>query len=201
MKISSLGLTSYENTFLAMREFTENRTAKSDDEIWCVEHYPVFTLGQAGDRRHVLAQSDIPIVETDRGGQVTYHGPGQAILYVLLDLKRMALGVKALVKSMEQSVIDMVAEYDVVGERVPGAPGVYVAGEKICALGLRIRKGCSYHGLALNVNMDMSPFTLINPCGYAGLRTTQLVDLGISCTTDSAARRVGEVLMEQLENR
>lgn len=159
-----------------MRAFTDSRDADTPDELWLLEHPPVFTLGQAGRPEHLLAPGTIPVIQTDRGGQVTYHGPGQLVAYVLLDLRRAGIGIKRLVERLEQAVIDLLAEHGIEAERRANAPGVYVAGAKIASLGLRVRNGCSYHGLALNVDMDLEPFSRINPCGYAGLSITQLVD-------------------------
>jgi lipoyl(octanoyl) transferase len=170
------GLQDYPATWAAMRAFTDARETSTPDELWLLEHPPVFTLGQAGRLEHLLAPGTIPVIQTDRGGQVTYHGPGQLVAYLLLDLRRAGIGVKRLVERLEQSVIDLLAEYGVAAERRTDAPGVYVAGAKIASLGLRVRNGCSYHGLALNVDMDLEPFSRINPCGYAGLAVTQLVD-------------------------
>ncbi len=168
----------YKPIWQQMRDFTDIRDSNTPDALWCLEHEPVFTQGQAGKAEHILDAGDIPVVRTDRGGQVTYHGPGQLIIYVLLDLKRRGLTIKPLVNGIEQAVIDMLAEYNINAHRKPGAPGVYVNDAKICALGLRVRKGCSYHGLALNVNMDLAPYQQINPCGYEGMAVTQCADLG-----------------------
>ena len=172
-----LGLSEYLPTWQAMRDFTQARTATTPDEIWYLQHPPVFTLGLNGKQEHLLQPGDIPVINIDRGGQVTYHGPGQLVVYLLLDLHRRQSGVKPLVQQMEQAVIDLLAEYRLPGERMTGAPGIYVNGSKIAALGLRIRRGLSYHGLALNVKMDLSPFRHINPCGYADMPVTQLADL------------------------
>ncbi len=172
------GLTAYEPMWRAMQAFTDGRTAEIEDEIWLVEHEPVFTLGQAGKWEHVLMPGDIPVVPVDRGGQVTYHGPGQIVAYPLIDLRRLRLGVRDLVCRIEQAIIDTLATWNIVAERKPGAPGVYVAGAKVAALGLRVRRGCTFHGLAFNVNMDLSPFHRINPCGFQGLAVTQVMDLG-----------------------
>jgi lipoyl(octanoyl) transferase len=177
-----------------MQAFTEARSADTPDEIWLLQHRPVFTLGQAGKREHLLADIGIPVVAIDRGGQVTYHGPGQVVVYILVDLKRRGYGVKELVRRLEQTVIDLLAAQGVTAARLPGAPGVYVAGAKIAALGLRIRQGCSYHGLSLNVAMDLAPFAAINPCGYAGLAVTQTRDMGIDLTPEE----VSEALLERL---
>ncbi len=161
-----------------MQAFTDARDADTPDELWLVEHPPVFTLGQAGKWEHVLMPGDIPVVPVDRGGQVTYHGPGQIVAYPLIDLRRLKLGIRELVCRIEQAIIDTLANWNVEAVRREGAPGVYVAGAKIAALGLRVRRGCTFHGLAFNVNMDLSPFHRINPCGYQGLAVTQLADLG-----------------------
>ena len=172
--VRQLGLRPWEAVSVAMHQFTDRRTADTSDELWLVEHPPVFTQGQAGKAEHVLMPGDIPVVQSDRGGQVTYHGPGQQVMYVLIDLKRRKLGVRQLVTALEHTVIETLAHYDVIAYARPDAPGVYVDGKKICSLGLRIRQGCSFHGLALNVAMDLAPFLRINPCGYAGLEMTQL---------------------------
>jgi len=194
VRIKRLGRVDYEPTWRAMQAFTAGRGADTPDEFWLVEHPPVFTLGQAGKHEHVLADIGIPVVAIDRGGQVTYHGPGQVVIYVLLDLKRRGYGVKELVNRLEQAVIDLLADFDVAGERLPGAPGIYVKGAKIAALGLRIKHGCSYHGLALNVAMDLAPYAAINPCGYAGMAVTQTRDLGIGL----APAEMGERLLQHL---
>lgn len=161
-----------------MQTFTDARGADTADELWLVEHDPVFTLGQAGKAEHVLLPGDIPVLHVDRGGQVTYHGPGQLVLYPLLDLRRLRIGVREYVCRIEQSIIDTLADWNIEALRRDGAPGVYVAGAKIAALGIRVRRGCTFHGLAFNIAMDLSPFSRINPCGYAGLRVTSMVDLG-----------------------
>ncbi|WP_431635598.1 lipoyl(octanoyl) transferase LipB [Dyella sp. KULCS107] len=178
LKIRRLGRQPYEATWRAMSAFTDNRTADTPDELWLLEHDPVFTQGQAGKAEHVLAPGDIPVVQVDRGGQVTYHGPGQIVGYPLIDLRRVGVGVRELVHRIEQTLIDTLAHWNVVAERVEGAPGVYVAGAKVAALGLRVRRGCSFHGLAFNVAMDLEPYHRINPCGYKGLAVTQVLDLG-----------------------
>ena len=161
-----------------MQAFTDARAAETPDELWVVEHPPVFTLGQAGKWEHVLMPGEIPVVPVDRGGQVTYHGPGQIVAYPLIDLRRLKLGIRELVCRIEQAIIDTLAVWNIEAVRKEGAPGVYVAGAKIAALGLRVRRGCTFHGLAFNVNMDLEPFHRINPCGYQGLAVTQLMDLG-----------------------
>src|SRR5471030_1889090 len=203
------GLEPYTQSFDAMRAFTETRTSETDDEIWLVEHSPVFTLGLAGDPAHLLnPNSDIPLVKVDRGGQITYHGPGQVVAYLLLDLRRRKLMVREMVTRIEQAVIDTLAAYNLAGERKAGAPGIYVApgpdaglhaGAKIAALGLKIRNGCSYHGVSLNVNMDLRPFLAINPCGYAGLETVDMATLGVAAGWDDVARTFAARLTANLD--
>lgn len=172
--VRQLGLCNWQSTSEAMHHYTDQRDGSSRDEIWLVEHDPVFTQGQAGKAEHVLMPGDIPVVQSDRGGQVTYHGPGQQVMYVLIDIKRRKIGVRQLVTALEETVIATLMHFGVEARARADAPGVYVGDEKICSLGLRIRKGCSFHGLALNVAMDLSPFLRINPCGYAGMSMTQL---------------------------
>jgi lipoyl(octanoyl) transferase len=172
-----LGQVAYTPTLQAMRDFTAQRNANTPDEIWLLEHPPVFTLGLAGKPEHLLGSTDIPVVNIDRGGQITYHGPGQLIAYLLLDLNRRPYKVRQLVERMEAAIINLLAEYGLQAERLAGAPGVYIDGAKIAALGLRVQKGCTYHGLALNVDMDLSPWQSINPCGYPGMAVAQLRDL------------------------
>lgn len=196
--VRHLGLATYEPTWRAMQAFTAARGAETVDEVWLVEHPPVFTLGQAGKREHILNDVGIPVVAIDRGGQVTYHGPGQVVCYVLVDLRRRGYGVKELVRRMEQAVMELLAAEGIVAERRDGAPGVYVGAAKIAALGLRIRNGCSYHGLSLNVAMDLAPFTAINPCGYVGLAVTQMRDHGSSATPETVADAVSARLMALL---
>ncbi len=174
IQIRQLGLQPYEPISQAMHDFTNTRDETTADEIWLVEHQRVFTQGQAGKAEHVLVPGDIPVIQSDRGGQVTYHGPGQQVMYVLLNLKRRKLGVRELVTILEQTVVNTLAQLGIEAYPRADAPGVYVDGRKICSLGLRIRKGCSFHGLALNIDMDLSPFLRINPCGYAGLEMTQV---------------------------
>jgi lipoyl(octanoyl) transferase len=195
--VQRLGLIDYEPSWRAMRAFTAARTAETPDEIWLCQHPPVFTQGLAGKPEHLLRDIGIPVVKIDRGGQITYHGPGQLVAYLLLDLKRNNLAVKGLVNRMEQAVIDLLAGYGIAAERQPGAPGVYVRGTKIAALGLKIKNGCSYHGLSLNVAMDLSPFSAINPCGYEGLAITQLSEL----CGESDIDRVGDRLIANLQER
>jgi len=187
--IRRLGLVDYLPTWQAMQRFTDERDAATEDEIWLLQHPPVFTLGMAADRGHVLAAGDIPLVQTDRGGQVTYHGPGQLVMYVLADLRRNGIGVRDLVVLLERTVIELVAPYGVQAEGRRDAPGVYVEGRKLASVGMRIRRGASYHGLALNVDMDLSPFARINPCGMAGMQVTQLRELGVP----GSVEEVGEV--------
>lgn len=175
--VRDLGLVEYEPTWQAMQRFTNERVPTTEDEIWLLQHPPVFTQGQAGKAEHLLLPGGIPVVQVDRGGQVTYHGPGQLVCYLMLDVRRLSIGVRELVSRIEQSLIDLLASYDVHAVAKPDAPGVYVNGAKIASLGLRIRNGRSFHGLALNVDMDLEPFRRINPCGYAGMSMTQMADL------------------------
>ncbi len=177
-RVRELGRQPYEPVWRAMQRFTDARDESTPDELWLVEHDPVFTLGQAGKPEHVLAAGDIPVIHVDRGGQVTYHGPGQIVAYPLFDLKRMKVGVRDYVCRIEQSMIDTMAEWNIHAERKEGAPGVYVAGAKVGALGIRVRRGCTFHGLAFNIAMDLEPWYRINPCGYQGLQVTTLADLG-----------------------
>jgi lipoyl(octanoyl) transferase len=179
VKVRNLGLVAYEPAWRAMQAFNAARTSDTEDQFWLVEHPPVFTLGLAGRREHVLDPGDIPVIATDRGGQVTYHGPGQAIVYALVDLRRLGIGAKELVRRLEQAAIDTLAAYGIVGARRAGMPGVYVDAAKIAAIGLRIARGCSYHGIAMNVENDLEPFTRIDPCGYHGLASARTADLGV----------------------
>jgi lipoyl(octanoyl) transferase len=199
--VKRLGRVEYEPTFRAMRDFTAKRTAETPDELWIVEHPPIYTLGQAGKPEHVLRDVGIPLVKIDRGGQVTYHGPGQVVIYLLLDLARMQIKVRELVGAIEQAVIDLLGEHGVGAERRAGAPGVYVGDAKIAALGLRIRNGCSYHGVSLNVDMDLTPFAAINPCGYAGLRVIQTKDLDIPLTPHEAGEQLSQHLLRRLDKQ
>jgi lipoyl(octanoyl) transferase len=177
-RVRDLGRRAYAPVWHAMQAFTDARGPDTDDELWLVEHDPVFTQGQAGKAEHVLAPGDIPVVQVDRGGQVTYHGPGQIVAYPMIDLRRAGLGVRDLVTRIEQAVIDTLATWNIDGARRDGAPGIYVRGAKVMALGLRVRRGCSFHGLAFNISMDLAPYARINPCGFQGLAVTQVVDLG-----------------------
>ena len=197
--VKRLGRVDYEPTFQAMQDFTAGRTAETPDELWIVEHPPVYTLGQAGKPEHILEEVGIPVIRIDRGGQVTYHGPGQVVIYLLLDLQRLKIKVRELVTAIEQGVIDFLAAHGVAAVRRDGAPGVYVGDAKIAALGLKIKNGCSYHGLSLNVDMDLYPFTAINPCGYAGLKVTQTRDLGIALTAHEAGEQLSQHLLQQLD--
>ncbi|MBP2196845.1 lipoyl(octanoyl) transferase LipB [Pantoea cypripedii] len=188
--VRQLGQRDWQPISDAMHRFTDQRDSDTPDEVWLVEHNPVFTQGQAGKAEHLLMPGDIPVVQSDRGGQVTYHGPGQQVMYVLIDVKRRKLGVRQLVTALEETVVATLADYGVSAHARPDAPGVYVGEEKICSLGLRIRKGCSFHGLALNVAMDLAPFLRINPCGYAGMRMTQLGQFQPGVTTADVQPRL-----------
>jgi lipoyl(octanoyl) transferase len=211
MQVRHLGRADYMPVWHAMRDFSAQRTADTEDELWLVEHPAVFTLGQAGRPQHLLAPTRIPLVETDRGGQITYHGPGQVLAYPLIDLRRLGIYVKELVYRIEQAVIQTLDSYGVAGRRVPGAPGVYVSHEsgsqapapftglaKIAALGIKVSHGCSTHGIALNVAMDLAPFSLINPCGYAGLAAVDLARLDVTADCDDAAQRLSQRLQSHL---
>ena len=197
MILRELGCVDYAETFAAMKEFTATRGEETTDELWLCEHPPVFTQGLSGKPEHLLQDVGIPVVQIDRGGQITYHGPGQAVVYLLLDLRRRSLKVRELVHAIEQAVIDLLADYGVSAARRDSAPGVYVGEAKIAALGLRIKSGCSYHGVSLNVNMNLTPFLAINPCGYAGMAVTQLRNL---CDEGDTAR-VGTRLARHLERQ
>jgi lipoyl(octanoyl) transferase len=177
-----------------MRAFTDARTAATPSELWLLEHPPVYTLGQAGRVEHLLAPGTIPVVRTDRGGQVTYHGPGQLVAYLLLDLRAAGLGVRPLVSLLEQTLVDLLDEWGIAGEARPDAPGVYVDGRKIASLGLRVRRGCSYHGIALNVDLDLEPFARIDPCGFPGLAVTRLADLGVPLGVAAVGERFAQRL-------
>jgi lipoyl(octanoyl) transferase len=188
MIVRWLGQVGYESTVQAMQRFTDERNPGTPDELWLLEHPAVFTLGMAADRAHVLAPGDIPVVQTDRGGQVTYHGPGQLVAYPLLDIRRLGLSVRTLVTQLEQAVIDLVAAHGIAAQGRRDAPGVYVDGRKLASLGLRVRRGASYHGLALNVDLDLAPFSRINPCGMAGLAVTSLAELGVTAGVEAVGR-------------
>ncbi|AKC80830.1 lipoyl(octanoyl) transferase LipB [Xanthomonas arboricola] len=193
-QLRDLGRQAYAPVWRAMQRFTDARDEATADEVWVVEHAPVFTLGQAGKPEHVLAPGEIPVLQVDRGGQVTYHGPGQLVVYPLLDLRRLKIGVRDYVCKIEQALIDTLDEWNIVAERREGAPGVYVGGAKIAALGIRVRRGCTFHGLSFNVAMDLEPFHRINPCGYQGLQVTSVLDLGGPSGMDA----VKAVLLDQL---
>ena len=197
VRVRHPGTVDYLRCWRDMQQFTAARGPTTADEIWFLEHPPVFTLGRNGKAEHLLETGDIPVIRVDRGGQVTYHGPGQLVVYTLLDLRRRQLGVQSLVNRLEQAVIDLLAEHAITAERRSGAPGVYVDGCKIAALGLRVRKGCCFHGLSLNVDMDLSPFARINPCGYRGLPVTQLTELGIN----AGLAQISHTLQAHLETR
>lgn len=194
-----LGRVDYRSTLNRMRNFTESRTARSDDEIWLLQHPPVYTQGISCQTRPRAAGAAIPVIASDRGGQITYHGPGQLIVYVLLDLKRRGLGVRHLVAILEKSVIDLLAQYRLHGARREGAPGVYFADAKLAALGIRVRRGASYHGLSLNVAMDLSPFLAIDPCGFEGLAVTDLRSLGVNIDIDVVAAQLVSILASELD--
>jgi lipoyl(octanoyl) transferase len=198
LTIRNLGLQDYDITWQAMQRFTQERNTFSNDELWIVEHPPVYTLGLNGKREHLLTIGNIPVINSDRGGQVTYHGPGQVIIYVLLDIKRLNLGVRQLVTLLEQAMIGVLFQYDIVAVAKLDAPGVYVNDKKIGSIGLRIKKNCSYHGLSLNNDMDLSPFDDINTCGYSDLKVTQLSDLGVTISTKQLASSVIQAITKAL---
>jgi lipoyl(octanoyl) transferase len=196
--VRRLGRVEYEPTWRAMQRFTDERNAATPDEIWLLEHPPVFTLGMNASAAHVLAPGDIPVVQIDRGGQVTYHGPGQLVVYPLVDLRRAKLGVRDIVTALEKSVIQLAADFGIAAEARRGAPGIYVGDKKLGSVGIRIRRHSSYHGLAVNVNLDLEPFQRINPCGYQGLEMTQLAQLGGPGTVDLAADALEPHLLHAL---
>ena len=196
--VRQLGRQPYEPIFEAMKRFTDERDQNTQDEIWLVEHDAVFTQGQAGKAEHILMPGDIPVIQVDRGGQVTYHGPGQQVIYLMLNIKRRKLGVRHLVSAMEEAVVGLLEKYGVTAYPKPDAPGVYVDEKKVCSLGLRIRNGCSFHGLALNVNMDLSPFQRINPCGYAGMEMIDTARLNGPTTLETAGNELTHLLLEAL---
>ncbi len=194
-----LGLVAYEPTLQAMKDLTDSRTPDDPDQLWLLQHPRVFTQGQAGKAEHVLAPGDIPVIQVDRGGQVTYHGPGQWVLYLMIDLRRRAWGVRDLVDTIERSIVLLLAEYGIDAAPRPEAPGVYVGGAKIASLGLRVRRGCSYHGLALNVDLDLEPFGRINPCGHRGLEVTSMARLlADGVDTDAVGRRLLNLVADRL---
>lgn len=198
IEVKYLGRQPYLLVWQAMKDFTQHRNDGEVDQLWIVEHDPVFTLGRNGSPAHILDAGSIPIVNTDRGGQVTYHGPGQVVIYCLLDLKRYELGIRALVELIENSVIELLKQFQIAARGDRKAPGVYVGDAKIAALGLRVSKGCTYHGVSLNVDMDLAPFSAINPCGYAGLKVTQCKDLGIELTVEQAGKRLSDIVVNRL---
>jgi len=198
IEVRNLGRSDYRDTWDAMKDFTNRRNPETLDELWITEHAPIFTQGLNGRAEHVLDIGDIPLLQIDRGGQITYHGPGQLLLYCLLDITRLDLGVKGLVAKIEKSVTDLLHDYGIVAHTRPGAPGVYVDQAKIAALGLRIRKGCCYHGLSLNIGMDLEPFSRINPCGYQGLAVTQLREFGVTDSVERVGLRLAEILSGNL---
>lgn len=196
--VRSLGEQRYSETWEAMKTFTADRDSSTPDEIWCLEHPRVYTQGQAGKAEHILAPGDIPVIQVDRGGQVTYHGPGQLVVYLMLDLTRAKLGVRTLVDVIEQAIVRTLAGLDITAAPRPDAPGVYVNGAKIASLGLRVRRGCSFHGLALNVAMDMEPFRRINPCGFAGMPMCQVSDFVAGVSVEGLSQRLSEELVAGL---
>jgi lipoyl(octanoyl) transferase len=197
-RVRRLGLRDYGGVLAEMRAFTHSRSEQTPDELWFLQHLPVFTQGQAGKAEHVLAPRDIPVIQADRGGQVTYHGPGQLVGYVLVDLRRVGYGIRSLVTRIEEAFVDTLAGYGIAAASRREAPGVYVGEQKIASLGLRVRQGCSYHGLALNVDMDLEPFTRINPCGYQGLAMTQIRELGGPADVERVSRDLEPRLLERL---
>ena len=198
--IRHLGQADYKTTWRDMQRFTQHRDHNTPDELWFLEHPPVFTLGRNGRREHLHNSGEIPVLEVDRGGQVTYHGPGQLVVYTLLDLNRRQLGVQSLVRKLEQAVIDLCADYGIESQRREKAPGVYVDHRKLAALGLRVRKGCAFHGLSLNIDMDLAPFAMIDPCGYKDLEVTQLADLGIEASTATLTEQFRQHLERLLKS-
>jgi len=196
--IRQLGLQDYEPVWRQMQQFTDQRDESTEDELWLVEHPPIFTLGMNGKPEHLLDPGEIPVIKIDRGGQVTYHGPGQLVAYLLIDIKRRKLGIRAMVEKIEQAIIDLLADYQIQARGRRDAPGVYVGDAKIAALGLRVRRGCTFHGLALNVNMDLEPYSRINPCGYAGLEVTQLSDLGGPDAIEAVTKPLTQYLARHL---
>ena len=199
MQIRRLGQVDYLDTWQAMQEFTNQRDHDTDDELWLLQHPQVFTQGQAGKAEHLLMPGDIPVVQSDRGGQVTYHGPGQWVLYLLVNLRRNGLGIRDLVDLIEHSIVAVLADYGIDSAPRPDAPGVYVHGAKIASLGLRVRRGCSYHGLALNVDMDLEPFSRINPCGHEGMAVTSLLECLPPEAQKPSMESVGELLLEKVQ--
>ena len=198
VRIKRLGMVDYLATWQAMKDFTNERTAITQDEFWLLQHLPIYTQGLAGKPEHLLQSNGIGVIKTDRGGQITYHGPGQSIAYLLLDMRRLKLGVRELVTRMENAVVDLLKDYDIQAESRSAAPGVYVENAKIAALGLKIKRGYCYHGIALNVDMDLAPFSNINPCGYANLQVTQTKNLGITDSIETISNKLIAHLTEQI---
>ena len=198
MKIVNLGLQAYSQTWAAMKDFTNARDSHTEDELWIVEHPSVFTQGISSKAEHLLTTSEIPVVDTDRGGQITFHGPGQLIIYCLIDLKRLGIGVKKMVSLIESSIMELLQEYNIESHLKEDAPGVYVDGAKIAALGLKVKKGSTYHGLSLNVDMALSPFEQINPCGYQGLKVTQMSDLKDNINIENVADKLIKILIKHV---
>lgn len=201
LRVRRLGRADYKGTWQAMRAFTNAREADTADELWCLEHPSVYTLGRAASRAHLGAVGDIPVVPIDRGGEVTYHGPGQLVVYTLIDLRRMGLGVRDFVATLESAVIELLAGHGVAARVCPGAPGVYCGERKIAAVGLRVRRGCSFHGVALNVDCDLAPFARIDPCGYRGMPVTRMVDEGIHAGRDGLADGLARILAARLGHK
>lgn len=199
MKIKDLGVVAYEETVADMQAFTANRTVETEDELWLLEHDAVFTQGLNGQPDHILAAGNIPVIQTDRGGQVTYHGLGQLVIYTLIDLKRLGIGVRQMVTLIEESIIELLAALGIVAGARPDAPGVYVNNEKIAALGLRVKRGACYHGMSLNVSMDLAPFKQINPCGYVGLVVTDFQTLGVDVSMEKVKQQLTAILVARLE--
>lgn len=197
--VRDLGLSDYEEVFSAMKDFTAQRDKETTDELWLTQHNPVFTQGQAGKKEHILNQGNIPIVQSDRGGQVTYHGPGQLVIYLLIDIKRRKIGVRQMVSLIEDSVIELLARFQITALAKSDAPGVYIDNKKIASLGLRVRNGRTYHGVSLNIDMDLSPFQFINPCGYQGLQMTQLIEQIHDCDFDTIGKQLSDIMITRLE--
>ncbi len=198
LEVLELGMQDYTSCMHKLREFTTNRDKHTTDQIWILQHHPVFTQGQAGKPEHILNPGDIPIVQSDRGGQVTYHGPGQLIVYFLIDLPRKRINVRNFIDSIQQSVISLLASYDIQGYSDPEAPGVYVEGKKLCSIGVRVRKGCTYHGISLNVDMDLEPFKRINPCGYTGMEISQISNYVQPISMAAIIERVIPIIQNKL---
>ena len=201
IRLRQLGLRDYASVWHEMQRFTEQRAPETEDEIWLLQHPPIFTLGRNATEEHLLNPGEIPILRVDRGGQVTYHGPGQLMLYLLFDLRRAKIGIRGLVECLETSIIELLETQGIRAERKEGAPGVYVEDAKLAALGLRVRNGCTFHGLSLNVNMDLEPFSRIHPCGHEGLEVTRLRDLGIPWDVETAGTRLSEIVARHLTGR